>query len=709
MEQVYFICRFCHTHKYIDAGLGGVYPSAATTAAARHLCETRPGHGHTLPGKSRVITDSSLRRMLQAGVSVSQAVANELSGFNIQRFRLAAVGWLVDNNHPLSEFEKPAFRNLIAAANPEAEAALWQSHNSVSSYVMRLYNHLLPRVVVDLSEASSKIHVSFDGWTTKGGKKGYLGIVAHYVNSHGKLVDLPIALPQLMGAHSGDNMADIVYSTLQKFGVTPRTIGYFVLDNATNNDTTITLLASKMGFNATHRRLRCGPHTLNLIGQRLLWGKDDEAYDNNVGEAVELNEEHVLMKEWRAEGPLGILLAVINYIKTPQQYELFESFQQLAHKELPPNATSDNRKVLQPVKPVVTRWNSFYSCFERAAKLQSAVNAYANYHILDTKQRIDRAIRQNNKLPKVPEWMKSDGLTAADWQVITEYIDVLGPLKTATKRLEGHGKHGKFGSIAEIIPVFEVLLHKLEQQLQNFNSVNHEEHDEAPEDHLAINLRSAIVKAREYYSKLDDSPAYYAATVLHPRYKAFCDSVWAENPKWLLANNRSFDALWAEYRTLPKAQVRPQTLSNDLDDAIDSLCNSTRATTNDDEDEYTRWKRCEQVAEKDSPSALNPIQYWIELRSQYPNLSRLALDVISIPASSCECERMFSELGDLLEPRRRGISPELLAAIQCVRRWRRAGFGDDEVAVKSPITDREIELLYSISTWDDDFSNLNTM
>jgi hypothetical protein len=201
---------------------------------------------------------------------VPQEVANELSNFNIQRFRLAAVGWLVDNNHPLSEFEKPAFRDMIATANPEAEAALWQSYKSVRQYVMRLYNHLQPRVVYELSKALSRIHVSFDGWTTKGGKRGYLGIVAHYVNRDGNLVDLPIALPQLMGAHSGENMAEIVYSTLQKFGVGPRTIGYFVLDNASNNDTAIASLAQKISFNVTHRRLRCGPHTLNLIGQTLL-------------------------------------------------------------------------------------------------------------------------------------------------------------------------------------------------------------------------------------------------------------------------------------------------------------------------------------------------------------------------------------------------------------------------------------------------------
>jgi hypothetical protein len=93
--------------------------------------------------------------------------------------------------------------------------------------------------------------------------------------------------------------------------------------------------------------------------------------------------------------------------------------------------------------------------------------------------------------------------------------------------------------------------------------------------------------------------------------------------------------LWAECNTTPKPQARVQKLSNDLDDAIGSLCNPIRAPTYTDEDEYTRWKRCEPVAE-DSPNALNPTQYWMGLREQYSNLSRLALNVLSILALSCE-------------------------------------------------------------------------
>jgi hypothetical protein len=81
-----------------------------------------------------------------------------------------------------------------------------------------------------------------------------------------------------------------------------------------------------------------------------------------------------------------VLLAVINYINTPQQYKLFTSFWQLTHHELPIDATENNCKILKPVKPVkpvITYKNSSYSCFEHATKLQSAVNAYANYHIND--------------------------------------------------------------------------------------------------------------------------------------------------------------------------------------------------------------------------------------------------------------------------------------------------------------------------------------
>jgi hypothetical protein len=85
---------------------------------------------------------------------------------------------------------------------------------------------------------------------------------------------------------------------------------------------------------------------------------------------------------------------------------------------------------------------------------------------------------------------------------------------------------------------------------------------------------------------------------------------------------------------------------------------------------------------------------------QYPNLSKFAINMLSILGSSCECESTFSELGDLLEPRWRNISPQLLAAIQCDRRWIKDGFRVGEMPTKGSITDAKMDAKYGVHKWD---------
>jgi hypothetical protein len=88
--------------------------------------------------------------------------------------------------------------------------------------------------------------------------------------------------------------------------------------------------------------------------------------------------------------------------------------------------------------------------------------------------------------------------------------------------------------------------------------------------------------------------------------------------------------------------------------------------------------------------------------AQVQNLARFAIDILTIPASSCECERLFSELGNLLELRRRKIGSQLLAAIQCVCSWHDGGFKPPSDRNQSEITDEEIGWAYDICSWDTD-------
>ena len=57
--------------------------------------------------------------------------------------------------------------------------------------------------------------------------------------------------------------------------------------------------------------------------------------------------------------------------------------------------------------------------------------------------------------------------------------------------------------------------------------------------HFAIQIKLALDKAEEYYAKLGDSPAYLAATVLHPSYTwKFIESQWVNNKSWITAGRR---------------------------------------------------------------------------------------------------------------------------------------------------------------------------
>jgi hypothetical protein len=98
----------------------------------------------------------------------------------------------------------------------------------------------------------------------------------------------------------------------------------------------------------------------------------------------------------------------------------------------------------------------------------------------------------------------------------------------------------------------------------------------------------------------------------------------------------------------------------------------------------------------------SPLQ--VAIRPKYPQLAQLALGVLSIPSSSRECERLFSQLGDLLEPRRRSSGSQLLAALQCIESWRTDGFKPPNTAAinesNNTLTDEELAAIYEMYDWD---------
>jgi hypothetical protein len=132
------------------------------------------------------------------------------------------------------------------------------------------YHPYIPIVTAYLRDARSLIHVSFDNWTSTGGKLDLNGICVHMMDANSSVKDFVLGLPELHGQHSGVNIASVVATTRTNFRVDEDLVGYFVLDNVYKNDTAVASLANLYSFQTAERRLHCCCHILNLSAQVLI-------------------------------------------------------------------------------------------------------------------------------------------------------------------------------------------------------------------------------------------------------------------------------------------------------------------------------------------------------------------------------------------------------------------------------------------------------
>jgi hypothetical protein len=87
------------------------------------------------------------------------------------------------------------------------------------------------------NDVEGKISLSLDAWTSSN-NYAFLAIVAHYITKSGdlgmipptycqdfideKIEELLIDFRELLGEHSGENMAEAVWETLTKYGISDR-------------------------------------------------------------------------------------------------------------------------------------------------------------------------------------------------------------------------------------------------------------------------------------------------------------------------------------------------------------------------------------------------------------------------------------------------------------------------------------------------------
>jgi hypothetical protein len=196
------------------------------------------------------------------------------------------------------------FRALLHYLNPEIDNWLPNSIPTIRTWTLRAFVAQKERIKREVQSALSKVHFTVDLWTSPNAL-AILGMIAHYTSESGQLEHSVLALRELDGKHSGPNIAGCIMQIVNDYGIASK-VGYFMMDNADNNDTMMTALStrtyhrftsyqtgsavpsppissanwpirrttrsiSNFSYNAEHHRLRCNGHIINLAAQSFLF------------------------------------------------------------------------------------------------------------------------------------------------------------------------------------------------------------------------------------------------------------------------------------------------------------------------------------------------------------------------------------------------------------------------------------------------------
>jgi hAT family C-terminal dimerisation region len=505
-------------------------------------------------------------------------------------------------------------------------------------WVMDEFEGMRLQVKNELSVAKSRIHISFDLWTSPNGY-AICGICAHFVGSNNRNCNALIAMKRLKRRHGGEDIAAVMIPVLEEYEIPPN-LGVFVADNADSNDTAIrkTLTAVRPDLDSSRRRSRCLGHIINLAAKAFLFGKDTAAFEASVdsledNDDLDSNEMKTAQEAWRKKGAIGKFHNIVVFIRSsPQRREAFKSC--LVGDEI----TDDLMVILDNS----TRWNSTYRSLRRGQKL---------------KERLMLFCYQNSNQ------ISADKLSEEDWKHIDEIVVGLKPFHEATLMVEGHAKKGYHGTVWEVLPTLEALLSYMEEGRHTLDS---RKKGKTP---LAMAYQNAWEKLTKYYNMTDDSHSIYAAaTLLHPAYrKTYFDRQWTSEAmvQWKDKMIEAVRVVWEEeYKANSQLPTQP-TQVKEMTFLQKHLYKPQLIASDDVFNSFIYGTPTEFASESDE----DLIAWWLKVDNPWRPLRQQALDLLSIPAMSAEVERVFSSTKRLLTVDRNRLNDESIEILQLLKHW----------------------------------------
>ena len=238
---------------------------------------------------------------------------------NSERFRILLLRLFIYCQLPYSLIERQEFRDLLLYIQPSIDKYLI-TRNTIGNWIQDEFTKGQKVIQEIISQARSRIHISFDMWTSPPGTP-ILGICGHFLDHNLRLIHPLLALRYLRGHHTGAAMAEVIEAVMNEYGIADKW-GVCVADNADNCDTCIAALVNSLrpGEELTARRSRCFGHIVNLAAKAFIYGKKAEGFILEAEQMITLSNRDQAavqqeMKLWRSRGSFGKFHNIVKHIK----------------------------------------------------------------------------------------------------------------------------------------------------------------------------------------------------------------------------------------------------------------------------------------------------------------------------------------------------------------------------------------------------------
>lgn len=544
--------------------------------------------------------------------------------FNQHTSEKLLMKFIIAEEQPISLVEKDSFNRYSEGLN--------KNFKMPSMHVLKRniidYYHSFDRWISEYCKGiNSRCSFTTDLWTSNQ-TYSYMSVTMHFIDKNWMLKHFILDFIPFEHNHKGSNIGDQLWEVLRKRGLC-NSILTIVSDNASNNDTAIDYIIDLMKktlnvvliHNGDFLRGRCWPHIINII---------IKAAFELIAALLGNLRGHI--NKLHASSNLKLMFfhyAKESYVELETDDQIFKRMRSI-HK--------------QPSLDCITRWSSTYEMISSAYPYRNTFTIW-NAYLKGTK----------NELPPI---------TKEDWDNVETLMKFLKPFKDCTARLSVT----KQPTINLVYFEYTELVTHLDQYRKlpgaNASSVTN------TTESFAKIMTEKILTYWDASSNLE--PIYAIAHILDPRFKTRYMTEVLNLEKKVVESYVTFlkslvdyysDEFGNEPEKLPFASAAVKMETDELFNHPWFMDNSSQPNQNNEVGLYLSLNK------EPHGKHFDILQWWKVNEGTFPNMAKIARDILSVPASSISSESAFSGSGRLISKNRASLKPEFASMLMKLKCW----------------------------------------